>query len=363
VVGWDIPDIPVDPNTDIGYDSSRLFADIGTKAAFAAATAGVSCGSTLGQALNAAEAIGGAVNVGQAVGDMAQNGLTAGNAAQLGMGVMSIALGTVFKNCFPAGTPVSTERGQKPIEEVQAGDRVWAYSLPTGQWTLRPVMETYEFVNEDFVELRIDGPDGEEDKITSTAGHPFWVISGEDLENRPRPEHITAAEQELRDDKSAIPGRWVDAQDLYPDDVLLLRNGREATIWNVEFYRESQKTYNFAVDDLHCYAVGQLAVLVHNGCGDKTKGGTKAPPSGETPATIRGRQAHKDYNPGPGYDKEVLLDSGKRADAVDWSTNTVRELKPNNPRAIKRGIAQVELYRLELEQMTGEPWTAILDLY
>jgi hypothetical protein len=200
---------------------------------------------------------------------MAQNGLTAGNAAQLGMGVMSIALGTVFKNCFPAGTPVSTERGQKPIEEVQAGDRVWAYSLPTGQWTLRPVMETYEFVNEDFVELRIDGPDGEEDKITSTAGHPFWVISGEDLENRPRPEHITAAEQELRDDKSAIPGRWVDAQDLYPDDVLLLRNGREATIWNVEFYRESKKTYNFAVDDLHCYAVGQLAVLVHNGCASR----------------------------------------------------------------------------------------------
>jgi hypothetical protein len=52
--------------------------------------------------------------------------------------------------------------------------------------------------------------------------------------------------------------------------VLLLRDGREATIWNVEFYRESKKTYNFAVDDLHCYAVGGLAVLVHNGCGGTT---------------------------------------------------------------------------------------------
>jgi hypothetical protein len=223
---------------------------------------------------------------------MAQNGLTAGNAAQLGMGVMSIALGTVFKNCFPAGTPVSTEQGHKPIEEVQAGDRVWAYSLATGQWTLRPVMETYEFVNEDFVELRIDGPDGEEDKITSTAGHPFWVVSGEDLDSRPRPEHIQAAEQELVASRPNVQGRWVDAADLYPNDVLLLRDGREAVVWNVEFYRESQKTYNFAVDDLHCYAVGDLAVLVHNGCGDDlVKAGHPKPSASHQAAHIVPRGA------------------------------------------------------------------------
>ncbi len=189
IVGLDAPDIiPVDPNTDIGYDSSRVFADIGTNAAFAALTASVSCASTLGQALNGLEAIGGAVNVGHAVQDMAEHGLTVSNIVQLGTGLMNMAMGTIFKNCFPAGTPVSTEHGQKPIEQIQAGDRVWAYSLATGQWTLRPVLETYEFVNDEFVQIRVAG-----EKLTSTAGHPFWVLRGQDLGGRPKPDHIAAA--------------------------------------------------------------------------------------------------------------------------------------------------------------------------
>jgi hypothetical protein len=133
------------------------------------------------------------------------------------------------------------------------------------------VLETYEFVNDDFVELRIDGPDGEEDKITSTAGHPFWVLRGEDLASRPRPEHIQAAEQELRDRNSVLAGRWVDAGDLLPGDVLFLRNERQVRVDAVELFQERQLTYNFAVDDLHCYAVGGLAVLVHNGCGDSAE--------------------------------------------------------------------------------------------
>jgi hypothetical protein len=267
VIGWDIPDIPVDPNTDIGYDSSRLFADIGTKAAFAAATAGVSCASALGKAVNIIDAAGGAVGAAQGIADLAENGISAQNITQTALGLLDVALG--FKNCFPAGTPVSTESGQRPIEEVRAGDRVWAYSLSEGKWQLRPVTETYEFVNEDFVELRIDGPDGKEDKITSTAGHPFWVVRGEDLDSRPRPEHIQAAEQELRDRNSVLAGRWVDAGDLLPGDVLFLRDGRQVRVDAVELFQERQLTYNFAVDDLHCFAVGELGILVHNSCGSK----------------------------------------------------------------------------------------------
>jgi hypothetical protein len=88
---------------------------------------------------------------------------------------------------------------------------------------------------------------------------------------------------------------------------------------------------------------------------------------GETAATSAGRKAHKDWNPGEGFEKEVRLPSGKRADAVNVKTREVKELKPNNPRAIARGKKQVEGYRKELEEMTkgtpGEPWKGRVETY
>lgn len=53
-------------------------------------------------------------------------------------------LGTLIKKtCFPAGTPVYTSDGDKPIEDVRAGDWVWSYSLVESQWHLKPVLETF----------------------------------------------------------------------------------------------------------------------------------------------------------------------------------------------------------------------------
>jgi len=41
----------------------------------------------------------------------------------------------------------------------------------------------------------------------------------------------------------------------------------------------------------------------------------------------------------------------------------VKELKPNNPSAMRRGERQVEGYRKELEQVTGEKWTGVVETY
>ncbi|AKJ07780.1 Hypothetical protein AA314_09406 [Archangium gephyra] len=41
----------------------------------------------------------------------------------------------------------------------------------------------------------------------------------------------------------------------------------------------------------------------------------------------------------------------------------VKELKPNNPRAIKRGEKQVETYRRELEEKRGGQWTGQVETY
>jgi RHS repeat-associated protein len=80
-------------------------------------------------------------------------------------------------------------------------------------------------------------------------------------------------------------------------------------------------------------------------------------------AAARGRQMHKDHNYGAGFDKEVTLPSGKRADAVNWKSREVVELKPNNPNAIRRGEKQVQGYRQELESTTGECWTCKVETY
>ncbi|HWS53291.1 MAG TPA: hypothetical protein VN228_04165, partial [Pyrinomonadaceae bacterium] len=91
--------------------------------------------------------------------------------------------------------------------------------------------------------------------------------------------------------------------------------------------------------------------------------GPKPRRGGETAATKAGREAHKAYNPGPTYDTKYTLPSGKRPDAVDFENKIVRELKPNNPRAIRRGERQVEGYRQELEQVFGPGWTSYVDTY
>jgi hypothetical protein len=85
--------------------------------------------------------------------------------------------------------------------------------------------------------------------------------------------------------------------------------------------------------------------------------------AGETESTKRGRQAHADWEPGEGYEKEVRLPSGRRADAVNFEKQDVKELKPDNPRAIKRGEKQVEEYRRELEEKGGGQWTGQVETY
>jgi RHS repeat-associated protein len=89
--------------------------------------------------------------------------------------------------------------------------------------------------------------------------------------------------------------------------------------------------------------------------------GSQNPKVAESAA--RGRQVHKDYDYGPGFEKEVTLPSGKRADAINWEKREVVELKPNNPNAIRRGERQVEGYRQELEATTGECWSCRVETY
>jgi hypothetical protein len=65
---------------------------------------------------------------------------------------------------------------------------------------------------------------------------------------------------------------------------------------------------------------------------------------------------------GKGVSGGKKLPSGKRPDAINYDKRNVRELKPDNPRAIRLGQKQVEGYRQELEQ-DGSTWTSNVDTY
>ncbi len=99
---------------------------------------------------------------------------------------------------------------------------------------------------------------------------------------------------------------------------------------------------------------------------EESKALTTKKSGGESPAAADGRRAHDNYKTalGEAYEtRRTTLPSGKRPDAINWDTREVRELKPDNASAVKRGEKQVEGYRQELERTTGEKWTAVVDTY
>jgi RHS repeat-associated protein len=157
--------------------------------------------------------------------------------------------------CFPAGTLVATPRGQFPIESLKVGDEVWAYDLVVSRWVARKILRTY-----------VSDHDGTSAKITvagetieATFLHPFWVVSGEDLNYRPIREHLARVPE-----GATTSGRWVDAGDVRVGDQLLLRDGRTMPVEAIRHQAYCDKVYNFHVEDLQCYAVGRNSLLVHN---------------------------------------------------------------------------------------------------
>jgi hypothetical protein len=74
-------------------------------------------------------------------------------------------------SCLVAGTPVWTETGMVPVEQMQIGDRVLAQDPHSGELTYKPVLRT---THRDPVEtLCIDA--GAAGSLTCSGGHLFWI--------------------------------------------------------------------------------------------------------------------------------------------------------------------------------------------
>ena len=137
--------------------------------------------------------------------------------------------------CFIQGTEVLTLEGSKAIENIEAGDLVWACDPDTDTITVKPVVRTFINESTELIHIFVDC-----EEIVTTPEHPFY---------------------------SPVKG-WTDACKLRAGDILVTVNGEYVVVEQVQHeIRERPITvYNFEVEDYHTYYVSPSNVLVHNTC-------------------------------------------------------------------------------------------------
>jgi hypothetical protein len=72
--------------------------------------------------------------------------------------------------CFVAGTLIATADGERPIEEIKVGDKVYATDPDTGETGLFTVTDAFTRTAEATVVIEIGSA-----HIRATLNHPFWV--------------------------------------------------------------------------------------------------------------------------------------------------------------------------------------------
>ena len=72
--------------------------------------------------------------------------------------------------CFPAGTPVATLTGLRPIEELKVGDRVLSQDVDSGELAYKPIVDTTLRIMRPTLAVKVAG-----EEIAVTRGHRFWV--------------------------------------------------------------------------------------------------------------------------------------------------------------------------------------------
>ena len=119
--------------------------------------------------------------------------------------------------CFVAGTLVLTDDGEKPIEDIEVGDHVYASDPETGENAYKEVLNVFIRQSNIIIHVFVNG-----EEIETTPTHPFWV------ENE-----------------------WVTADKLKAGDVLTRADGTTCAIDRVyaEFSNKAITVYNFEVAD------------------------------------------------------------------------------------------------------------------
>ena len=180
--------------------------------------------------------------------------------------------------CFTAGTLVLTENGQKAIEDIQAGDKVYATDPETGESGYKEVLQTFEKETEVVVHVTYekDNTDSSEEVENSSADEDADIYSNENCADTT--DHVvnlqsteTTTVNTTLNHRFWTEAGWKSAGTLEAGDKLTLADGNTATVTNVAYEDTHATVYNFEVEDFHTYYVGTESVLVHNNGGNCMK--------------------------------------------------------------------------------------------
>jgi hypothetical protein len=171
----------------------------------------------------------------------------------------------------------------KPIEQVQAGERVLSRDEHTGELVLRPVAQTFVRASDHLRLLTLRTSAGVDEQIETTDEHPFWVEGT----------------------------GWTAAKSLQAGQRLTEPDGSIATV--VASARVEQPdgvtVYNFEVEDTHSYFVAARGsrgppVWVHNADGydDAISGGPAPRSASESLPRLKGKSEHQV--------RKILTDAG-----------------------------------------------------
>ncbi len=123
-----------------------------------------------------------------------------------------------------------TKEGLRPVEDIKPGDIVLARDTETGEFSWREVVRNFSFNDRQIIELKFESENGKKEKIDATIEHPFRVK-----------------------DRG-----WVGARELLPDDEVFTSKGGWLKVTGSTWLSGRQTVYNFEVDGLHNYFVGEL---------------------------------------------------------------------------------------------------------
>lgn len=131
---------------------------------------------------------------------------------------------------------VSAKTLLRPIEQIVAGDTVWAWDEDLCEPVPKRVNCVFIKPSRPIFDIRYQTVGGNTASLRSTEEHPFWVVGK----------------------------GWTPLIQLRPGDQLQLVDGGFASVDQVSATGHMEDVFNFEVDDIHNYFVGSAGVLVHN---------------------------------------------------------------------------------------------------
>ena len=156
---------------------------------------------------------------------------------------LAVSVFTLKSQCFTGDTLVSTEEGNRRIDEIKPGDKVLSYNTETGENELQEVKNVSVSKTDILVHIITD--DGRD--IETTMFHPFYVKNEDGT------------------------GEWKAASNLKAGDELLSEDGKKVKVSEVKVEKLAEEitVYNLELDEVHTYYVAG-GVLVHNMCAVNT---------------------------------------------------------------------------------------------